>query len=87
MTEIKIVREDEKATAILKAIRQIDDGEELAPVKHGQWVQKPQMYRHPNAKNYYCSECREETAACGNYCPCCGARMDKEEDHAGTGTV
>ena len=28
MTEIKVVREDEKATAILKAIRQIDDGEE-----------------------------------------------------------
>ena len=32
MTKIEIVREDEKATAILKAIRQIDDGAELEPV-------------------------------------------------------
>lgn len=52
---------------------------EYAPVRHGRWVAKPQMYRHPNAKNYYCSECREETAACGNFCPNCGSKMDKEE--------
>lgn len=32
MTEIKVIREDEKATAILKAIQQIDDGAELEPV-------------------------------------------------------
>lgn len=32
MTEIKVIREDEKATAILKAIRQIDNGAELEPV-------------------------------------------------------
>lgn len=49
---------------------------EAEPVRHGRWVPKPQMYRHPNAKNYYCSECREETAVRRNYCPCCGADMD-----------
>lgn len=32
MTTIQITREDEKATAILKAIRQIDEGAELEAV-------------------------------------------------------
>ena len=32
ITEIMVAREDEKATAILRAIRHIDDGEELVPV-------------------------------------------------------
>lgn len=59
-----------------KTVKSLDD---VAIVRHGRWVHKPQMYRHPNAKNYYCSECREETAACGNFCPCCGAKMYKEE--------
>ena len=45
-------------------------------VQHGWWVPKPQLYRLPNAKNYYCSECREETVVRHNYCPCCGADMD-----------
>ena len=33
LTEIKVVREDEKATKILKAIRQIDDGAELYTIE------------------------------------------------------
>lgn len=53
---------------------------EISRVRHGHWVQKPQMYRHPYAKNYYCSECREETNTCGNYCPNCGAKMDGGAD-------
>jgi hypothetical protein len=36
MTKIEIVREDEKATEILKAIRQIDDGKDLEPVVYCQ---------------------------------------------------
>ena len=82
MTEIKIVREDEKATAILAAIRQIDDGEELAPVRHGRWE------RHRDYDHQVCSECKRsyETnwfyTLAGyrpfNYCPNCGAKMDLE---------
>lgn len=33
LTEIKVVREDEKATKILKAIRQIDEGAELYTIE------------------------------------------------------
>ena len=32
MTEIKVIRDDEKATEIIKAIRCIDNGTEIAPV-------------------------------------------------------
>lgn len=75
MTEIKIVREDEKATAILKAIRQIDDGKELGPVRHGRWVKRP------NTKGQvYCSECGTLEEVTDNnfkskHCPNCGAQM------------
>ena len=44
MTEIKIVRDDEKATAILKAIRQIDAGLELDPVVRCKDCKKSGMY-------------------------------------------
>ena len=42
----------------------------------GEWLNKFVMYRHPGAKNYFCSECKEETNYCTNYCPCCGAKMN-----------
>ena len=51
---------------------------EVAPVVHGRWVAKPTMYRHPNARNYYCSECRYEPTETKEFCPLCGARMDGE---------
>lgn len=45
-------------------------------VVHGRWVMKETMIRSPFAKNYYCSECKEETNCTSNYCPHCGAKMD-----------
>lgn len=51
---------------------------DVAPVVHGRWVAKPQMYRHPNARNYYCSECQYEPTETKDFCPLCGARMDGE---------
>lgn len=51
---------------------------DVAPVVHGRWVAKPTMYRHPNARNYYCSECRYEPTETKEFCPNCGARMDGE---------
>lgn len=51
---------------------------DVAPVRHGRWVAKPTTYRHPNARNYYCSECRYEPTETKEFCPLCGARMDGE---------
>ena len=51
---------------------------DVVPVVHGRWVAKPTMYRHPNARNYYCSECRYEPTETKKFCPLCGARMDGE---------
>ena len=55
---------------------------DAAEVVHGRWVMKETMIRSPFAKNYYCSECKEETKCTSNYCPNCGAKMDGErKDH------
>lgn len=87
MTEIQVIREDEKATAILKAIRLIDEGAELAPVVHGRWIGlEYDGYADglPVYDLWGCSECGEEF--CGEdvpenytYCPLCGAKMDLED--------
>ena len=52
---------------------------EAEPVKRGRWVMKETMIRSPYAKNAYCSECLEETSYAYNYCPNCGAKMEREE--------
>ena len=49
---------------------------DVAEVKHGHWVPKETMIGSPFAKNYYCSECFEDTVFGGNYCSNCGAKMD-----------
>jgi len=79
MTEIVLRYDDKKAIAILRAVRQIDDGAELVPVVHGRWINFSE--KHALA---------EECSVCGggvmwnidgglhryNYCPNCGAKMD-----------
>lgn len=46
----------------------------IDPVKHGKWI-----WEH-HIGVYICSECYEQIAQPGwyNYCPNCGAKMDKE---------
>lgn len=41
--------------------------------RRGYWVPKPSMYRHPNARNWYCSECRYEPLETKRFCPLCGS--------------
>ena len=53
----------------------------FVPVRRGRWVMKENMIRSIYAKNAYCSECLEETSYAHNYCPNCGATMDKENDN------
>lgn len=49
---------------------------DVAPVVHGRWIVTDVIT---------CSECqhftRSEFAGRWNYCPNCGARMDKEDEH------
>lgn len=54
---------------------------------HGRWIGIDSSFWKPThsgdipvfRKTYRCSECRRRTAIAENYCPNCGAKMDKEE--------
>lgn len=61
----------------LEELKEYKNGE-LQPIRHGHWTPKETMIRSPFAKNYYCSECFEDTVFGGNYCSNCGAKMDLE---------
>ena len=63
-----------------KIARHCVDGKpaaDVAPVKHGRWK------NGGNGLYDTCTACGEEIylAIPMNYCPLCGARMDKESDH------
>ena len=50
------------------------DAADVVPVRHGRWV-----YPIGMAYNYVCSECEKSIGVIKhNYCPNCGAKMDKE---------
>lgn len=78
MTEIKLIRDDDKATKILAAVAQIDAGVELAPVVRCKdckyWhMFKEDFYacRNVNGMNNYGDE--------DGFCSC-GERKDDETD-------
>ena len=60
---------------------------DVTPVVHGRWIGIDSSFWKPThssdipvfRKTYRCSECRRRTAIAENYCPNCGAKMDKEE--------
>ncbi len=49
---------------------------DVAVVKHGKWIS---LSHDHNDVYCRCSECGKAKAGRTNYCPNCGARMDKEE--------
>ena len=53
---------------------------DVAEVKHGKWIDetfKPWgLVHHP----YKCNQCGERSEFDSNYCPNCGARMERSED-------
>ena len=61
---------------------------DVAEVRHGRWIPSDMGGGEPD-EAYICSECGEPwTLIDGNpaennmrYCPNCGARMDKEDEH------
>ena len=53
---------------------------DVAPVRHGRWVEKE---KYTFGIMYDCSLCENRILDNGhpwNYCPNCGAKMDKKED-------
>ena len=64
-----------KLVVPLEKIRKMPSAD-VAPVVHGRWIVTDVIT---------CSECqhftRSEFAGRWNYCPNCGARMDKEDEH------
>lgn len=64
-----------------------EDMRDFAEVVQGRWISVDSSYWKPThssdipvfRKTYRCSECRRRTAIAENYCPSCGAKMDKEE--------
>ena len=65
------VWEEDNQTDMILAIGSLPAAD-VAPVRHGRWI----------PSDYTCSECGFLCDAylldAGNYCPACGARMDKE---------
>lgn len=48
---------------------------DVAPVRHGRWINHTMIDGHIHAE---CSECHK-VRIIDNFCPNCGAKMDKEE--------
>ena len=46
---------------------------DVAPVRHGRWVD--------SSNGWMCSECEQDNTYAKPWCPNCGARMDKEDEH------
>ena len=71
------VWEEDNQTDMILAIGSLPAAD-VAPVRHGRWI-------HDINNRYGCSECMgRETMSYTNlkpYCPNCGARMDKEDEH------
>ena len=63
---------------------------DVVEVRHGRWIEDERTYPGPGLKNNLCSVCGEiagswkeglELGRKWAYCPNCGARMGKEDEH------
>lgn len=52
---------------------------DVEPVRHGHWEQDGHHIRCSECGTYFCITDREGDSFPINYCPCCGAKMDREE--------
>lgn len=51
---------------------------DVAEMRHGRWIRD----KWPSGTHkMICSECSEWSSKKSRYCPSCGARMDKEDEH------
>ena len=82
--------ENAQLRAELEYEREHAPAADVAEVRHGRWIEDERTYPGPGLKNNLCSVCGEiagswkeglEPGRKWAYCPDCGARMDKEDEH------
>lgn len=63
---------------------------DVAPVRHGRWIEQPPDFDLCGVEYYRCSECGKEQQTPSHYCQFCGARMEgwkwcvwQDEDNEG----
>lgn len=52
----------------------------IQPIHTAHWVPKATMIRSPYARNYYCSNCGNDSMECKRYCGNCGAFMEEKNE-------
>ena len=82
--------ENSRLRAELEYEREHAPAADVAEVRHGRWIEDERTYPGPGLKNNLCSVCGEiagswkeglEPGRKWAYCPNCGARMGKEDEH------
>ena len=73
MTKLEFTRSDEKAEKILQAVRMIDEGKEIEPIRHGRW----KLIITVEKLRYQCDQCLHyvNSGTDRRFCPNCGAKM------------
>ena len=60
----------------------------VATVRHGRWLSWDELHggntRAKNVLGVFCSECKRQSDSKTQFCPNCGARMDKEDSQCDT---
>ena len=64
----------------LKLITKIYRIPSAQPLKKGKWIPSYSNYRLQSDNWYRCDQCRNESQYPTNFCSCCGADMDGEND-------
>lgn len=72
------------ANGIFDAVRFLGSfpAADVAPVVHGRWIPSGVSPHNDVVGNWECSECGDTSLEDSDYCPNCGAVMDKEADDA-----
>ena len=77
LRQVCVHAEDE--AEVLRAIAAIPAAD-VAPVRHGRWIEQPPDFDLCGVAYYQCSECGKEQQTPSNYCQFCGAKMDGGKD-------
>jgi hypothetical protein len=66
--------EEEKRADITELVNGVSSAD-VAPVRHGRW----EVIDAEEPRRYGCSECKRLSWHMENYCPNCGAKMERSE--------